>query len=181
MILTGSTYVFDKRTTPKKPTIELIRCMKCNKFGHFVANCKSFTDTCAVCAQAHRSSECTDKTHPKCVNCPAGSDGHPSWSRMCPDFLRRCKDFDAKFPENSIPFYPTDEEWTWAKDHTNTQRARSVMLTQPPVPSLSQPNQLRQTTLNLGITSTQLNDQLPPQPSSQTQSLNSILSHSSSQ
>ncbi|KNZ71588.1 hypothetical protein J132_08099 [Termitomyces sp. J132] len=31
----------------------------------------------------------------------------------CPEFLRRCAKLDSRFPENRMPYFPTDNPLTW--------------------------------------------------------------------
>jgi hypothetical protein len=39
--------------------------------------------------------------------------GHPlSWDRECPEFWRRCAQFDENYPENNLLYFPMDEDWT---------------------------------------------------------------------
>ena len=41
-------------------------------------------------------------------------DDHTSWSRDCPTFVRKCREFDKKHPENDLPYYPSTELWMCA-------------------------------------------------------------------
>ncbi|KAL1727358.1 hypothetical protein EV714DRAFT_183293, partial [Schizophyllum commune] len=88
------------------------RCRKCSKYGHYHASCRELLDAiCGTCGGAHDTSTCTS-TKRHCVNCQA--DGHTSWDRACPVFQQRCLDYDYRFPENAMPFFVTDDEWTHA-------------------------------------------------------------------
>ena len=53
---------------------------------------------------------CTSKDKRHCVSC--GSNAHASWDRACPDFIRRCAFIDERNPDNSMPFFPAEQEWT---------------------------------------------------------------------
>jgi hypothetical protein len=79
----------------------------------------------------------------QCVNCR--SDNHASWSRGCPEFKRKCDELSAKYPENSLPYFPTCETWTHA-----TLPPKAAPYQKPvtvPSPDTSKPPRLRQTTL----------------------------------
>ena len=60
--------------------IQIIRCFKCQKFGHISMNCKSDI-ACGHCTDTHKYKDCTMKHEaPKCVNC---SKAHTSDSTNC--------------------------------------------------------------------------------------------------
>ena len=66
--------------------IQIIRCFKCQKFGHISMNCKSDT-ACGHCTDIHKYKDCTMKHEaPKCVNC---SEAHTSDSTSCTAYLRQ--------------------------------------------------------------------------------------------
>jgi len=84
--------------------------MKCRKWGHFVNECQSDKDACGTCGDQHRTSNCTNKGKLYCVSC--GDNSHPSWSRNCPEFTCRCAIQDERIPENAMPYFPTEHDWT---------------------------------------------------------------------
>jgi len=45
-----------------------------------------------------------------CAACSENT--HASWSRNCPEFNRRCLIYDGRNPENAMPFFPTEHDWT---------------------------------------------------------------------
>ena len=45
-----------------------------------------------------------------CVSCKSNT--HASWDRDCPEFCRRCDQFDENYPENNLPYFPSKESWT---------------------------------------------------------------------
>ena len=137
ILLKDGIYINNARTFPKKLKFEPKQCMKCRKWGHFAANCRAETDTCGTCGGQHRTSECTaDKKY--CVSCR--TDAHSSWDRNCPEFIRKCVEYNNFHPENNLIYFPTDEDWTM------TARPHRIPLTDkfPPhfnVGSLPPPNQ----------------------------------------
>ena len=100
-----------RRVSAHRPETDPQRCMKCQMFGakHRAAECPH-PDTCATCGHGHQTSECTNQSELRCTNCRA--DGHASWSRECPEFLKRKRAMKAK---SDSRFYETDEPWTWAE------------------------------------------------------------------
>ncbi len=44
-----------------------------------------------------------------CVSCK--SDLHASWAHECPEFLRKCEEYNGYHPENKLIYFPTDEDW----------------------------------------------------------------------
>jgi len=94
----------------KKNKREPVRCAKCQRYGHIARDCISHRDMCANCAEDHRTSDCNNKNNTCCTSCH--STDHPSWSRTCPEFERRCADLDARDLDNTLPYFPTDESWT---------------------------------------------------------------------
>ena len=103
-------YLDQTRFHPRKDRKEPIRCLKCQRWGHFSGSCTQKTDTCGICAHEHRDRNCNSFGTYHCVNCD--SDSHSSRDRECPDFQRRCEELDARTPENAMPYFPTDEPWT---------------------------------------------------------------------
>lgn len=71
--------------------IELIRCYKCSRMGHFMDNCPSASTICPNCTEAHEQRKCHNKYF-KCINCAEmnhkmgtnESTDHASWSFLCP-------------------------------------------------------------------------------------------------
>ena len=102
--------ICNARVRPTKQKLEPVQCMKCRKWGHFVSECLADKDTCGSCGESHRTNACTNKGKVFCVSCGDGS--HPSWDRTCPEFNRRYAIRDERNPENAMPFFPTEHDWT---------------------------------------------------------------------
>ncbi|KAF5331424.1 hypothetical protein D9611_011885 [Ephemerocybe angulata] len=101
----------------RKDKKEPHRCGKCHMYGHWVKDCKAKEDVCGTCGTTgHRTSDCTTQQKRACISCKGGN--HASWDRRCPEFLRRCHDFDQRHPENTMPYHPTEDAWTWMREPT---------------------------------------------------------------
>jgi hypothetical protein len=110
ILIRDGLYIFQEKFFPQKDKKEPIRCVRCQGWGHIARDCHANHDTCGTCGNHHRTANCTNQNASHCANC--NSNDHPSYSRNCPDFTRRCELIDAKNPENLMPYYPTDEFWT---------------------------------------------------------------------
>ncbi|KAI0313985.1 hypothetical protein OF83DRAFT_1030600, partial [Amylostereum chailletii] len=102
--------IANQRLSCSKRRKEPMRCLKCHHWGHMAATCKSALDICGTCGQNHRTASCNNRNTLRCQSCQ--TEDHASWSRDCPAFTKRCDDLDAKFPENQMPYFPTDKLWT---------------------------------------------------------------------
>ncbi|KAG2050054.1 hypothetical protein BDR06DRAFT_865355, partial [Suillus hirtellus] len=97
---------FNMRKNKQEP----IRCTKCQKFNHIAKNYTTLMDTCGTCGDQHQTNNCNTFKTTHCVNCH--SNQHTSWSRICPEFTKRCKETNDKFPENRMPYFLTEHIWT---------------------------------------------------------------------
>ncbi|KAI0054301.1 hypothetical protein BV25DRAFT_1767095, partial [Artomyces pyxidatus] len=102
--------VREKKVYPEKVKREPLRCLKCHRWGHRAADCHAITDTCGTCGQPHRTSHCSSYRTHYCVSC--NSSDHSSWDRACPEFQKRCDQFNDRYPENNMRYFPTEEAWT---------------------------------------------------------------------
>jgi hypothetical protein len=84
-------YICNACTFPKKLKFEPKQCMKCCKWGHYVAECRAEKDACGTCGGQHKTNECKSENKRYCVSCR--SDTHASWDRNCPEFLRKCIEY----------------------------------------------------------------------------------------
>jgi hypothetical protein len=98
------------KVRPSKQKQEPSQCMKCRRWGHFASECLAGSDTCGTCGQEHCTSSCQSREKLYCVSCKANT--HASWDRACPEFTRRCAIMDGRNPENEMPFFPTEQDWT---------------------------------------------------------------------
>ena len=145
-----------KRTDVRKCKKEPIQCLKCQGWNHIARECRNNHDTCGTCgSKTHKTHNCDNKTSQQCVPC-AGK-GHPSWSRMCPTFLRKCDKFDHTHPENALPFFPSTEPWSWSSDYPLPKVRHGPETQHLPTPAAASqavegPNgtQKHQSTLNFG-------------------------------
>jgi hypothetical protein len=103
-------YICGTKTRPKKQKREPIQCMKCRRWGHFATECLADTDTCGTCREDHRTNTCNNRDKRHCISCEVNL--HASWDRNCPEFLKRCEMFDEHNPQNAMPYYPTEHDWT---------------------------------------------------------------------
>ncbi|PPQ94549.1 hypothetical protein CVT25_012019 [Psilocybe cyanescens] len=112
-------HIANKKITVEKCKADPIRCLKCQGYNHYAKECSANVDTCGQCGETgHRTKDCTSqKKH--CVSCKSAD--HTSYDRTCPTFQKKVEDKNLTTPENSLPFIPTDEPWTWSTD-TNAQQ-----------------------------------------------------------
>ena len=107
LIIRDGMNICNARVRPTKQKAEPVQCMKCRKWGHFASNCQADKDTCR---DSHCTNTCANKGNVYCVSCHDKS--HASWDRACPEFNQRCAIQDERNPENAMPFYPTEHDWT---------------------------------------------------------------------
>ena len=107
---------------------KLKRCLKCQNFRHYVADCKVEIDRCAHCSGKHQTMQCiaTDATEIECVNCTDNTKGHGATDRNCPTYLKEKSKLHKCIPENKYRFFPTNNPCTWQllnqpESYTNDQ------------------------------------------------------------
>ena len=109
-MIKGGLYICGIEIRPEKLKQEPLQCLRCRRWGHFAINCLESEDKCGTCGEAHRTNLCKNPQKKHCVSC--NTDTHTSWDRNCPEFIRKCKIYNEKHPENNLVYFPTDEEWT---------------------------------------------------------------------
>lgn len=65
--------------------IRIIRCFRCQRFGHVASRCRNDT-RCGKCGEGHDKKDCTSEIE-KCVNCEVNNE-HCSDSFNCPSFVK---------------------------------------------------------------------------------------------
>jgi hypothetical protein len=126
-LLTSRIRIEDHLVNVRKDLRIPTRCVKCQGYGHIQEACIN-TAKCANCSsESHTSNNCSRA--PKCVSCSEGS-SHPSTAPTCPTFIRKCAALDDRYPENAMPYFPTNENWTWATSPSNPPP--SAALSPPP-------------------------------------------------
>lgn len=153
-LLQGRIYVSNYSVNVRKDIREPIRCNKCQEYGHIRNECKG-VEKCPQCTSTnHLFAACRQSLKPCCVSCGPLST-HPSTSRTCPTFLNKCHSLELRYPESSLPFFPTNEQWT--------------RVTAPPKLSTSPPQQFPirprpHPTINLDLTQNSRLNRLPAHP-----------------
>ncbi|KAG2747165.1 hypothetical protein P692DRAFT_201791369 [Suillus brevipes Sb2] len=138
----------NERFVVRKDKKEPIRCAKCQSYGHIARNCSAPADLCGTCAGQHSTLHCNAYRTTRCVN--SRTDNHTSWSRKCPEFIRRCELLNEKFPENRMPYFPTEAAWTHAISPSRPHKLPSHnRASTPPRSQQAGPSQrLQQTTIS---------------------------------
>ncbi|TFK20316.1 hypothetical protein FA15DRAFT_555695, partial [Coprinopsis marcescibilis] len=105
--------ICNRNCTTTKSKKKPVRCLKCQGYGHYAKDCKKEEDTCGRCRETGDAPcrSCTKPRGTKCISC--GTEDHPSHSRACPEFIKRCKEYNARNLENLLPFFITNHQWTW--------------------------------------------------------------------
>ena len=94
------------------------RCFKCQRIGHMANNCQEISVICPNCAGAHEGNVCSATTDKfRCINCSkAGKpSNHAAWDWGCTSMEAAKRRKNAKNLDSQFRFFPTDEEWTWAR------------------------------------------------------------------
>lgn len=98
------------RTRAERTKQEPLQCLKCRGWEHKAQDCKAQAETCGTCGENHRTNACKNKDNLYCASCKTNA--HASWDRTCPEFRRRCASYDDRYPENSMVYFPTEQDWT---------------------------------------------------------------------
>ena len=106
-IISSGITICNKKCHAEHMKQEPIRCLRCQGWNHLAGDCVvmiSKCSNCAACAEHHMAEDCNDPRKRRCISCNV--DGHASWSRECPTFLRKVKDYNLRNPNNLLPFFP---------------------------------------------------------------------------
>ena len=108
-------YIEGKHVKIQKTLADPRRCLKCQRFGHFAADCKAMGDTCAHCTLNHRTNTCSvTNLTTKHTNCPNETAiGHGAADRDCLIFIAETRKLLQRNPENKYKYYPIDDPTTW--------------------------------------------------------------------
>jgi cell division septum initiation protein DivIVA len=116
-LIRNGTIMEGKILITRKKLIEPERCMKCQTSGHKALRCRAKNDICALCADTHRTSECSADTK-KCTNCISENNtskhDHHASDRACPVYLRQVELMRQRHPNNQYRFFPViSDPTTW--------------------------------------------------------------------
>nr|GAT48526.1 predicted protein [Mycena chlorophos] len=120
--LAHGAYIEGKRVRGRKYLPDPLRCLRCQKFGHVVANCNNETDVCARCGKEHRTSMCdAAEIERACANCARGNDqdfvGHGAADRHCPAFQKALAALLGRSPDAKYTYFPDPADVsTWIEE-----------------------------------------------------------------
>jgi len=149
------------RLRPYKDKKEPLRCLKCQRWGHMAKNCTEEKDTCGTCAGEHRHSKCNSYRTYFCISCKSSS--HSSSDKECPEYKTQLEALNAHIPENSMPYFPTEEPWTQVS--LPPKPKGPIIQTQPPADKTTMehdPTDLQQRTIEWTIQRRAPGPQQPP-------------------
>lgn len=86
----------------KKMMQEPMRCNKCQFYRHMAKECRQKDNTCVYCGGKHRSNNCDRSKGKYCKSC--NRKGHTATERICPTFIKKCREYNARNPSNTMPF-----------------------------------------------------------------------------
>ena len=157
-LLTGRIRIEDHLVSVRKDLRIPTRCVKCQGYGHTQDVCTGIAKCSNCSSESHSSINCSSA--PKCVSCGNGS-SHPSSSPSCPAFMHKSDALVDRYPENAMPYFPTNESWTWAAAPSNPSPAPFPL----PPPQLANPRQRHSPRPMRQNQRRHYNNNLPPHPS----------------
>jgi hypothetical protein len=128
-----------KKVFGRKDIPEAHHCMKCQGFTHrhVAANCPQIHDSCALCSNMHKTSECpSSNTRIYCVNCR--QEGHTASSFNCPIFKAECEKIKLHFPKNKYCFFPVINDPSSWQLLMSSQDSTTASAPQPSPPTHNQ-------------------------------------------
>ncbi len=69
LLIRDSLIICGTRVWPTKQKAELIQCMKCRNWGHFIGKCLASEDTCGTCGGKHCTNSCQNRGKLWCITC----------------------------------------------------------------------------------------------------------------
>jgi hypothetical protein len=157
-MITEGAKVCNRKVGVSKDKKEPFTCSVCRNHGHTAREkerCPLQKDLkegdtpkyrCGFCPGNHESKHCTDKDKTFCCKCNMTT--HNSFDRRCPVFIKNCEDYDAKCPENNLPYFPTEEPYTWSLFPINTPRTHTPNSIPSSGPHIPTAHKTKQTTLS---------------------------------
>ena len=124
--ITNGPSICNRRCHVERTKRDPLHCLKCQGWNHLAKDCPEERDTCGNCAGPHRTNSCLSNEK-RCASCK--TEGHGSWSRACPTFVRKIDEYNNRNPDNLLQYFPTADSWTWSA---------SFKMASPPAP-LSKP------------------------------------------
>ena len=109
--ITNGLSICNRRCHVERTKRDPLQCLKCQGWNHLAKDCPEEKDTCGNCAGPHRTNSCLTNEK-KCVSCKI--EGHGSWSRTCPTFVRKFDEYNNRNPDNLLQYFPTADSWTWS-------------------------------------------------------------------
>ncbi|THU89608.1 hypothetical protein K435DRAFT_594329, partial [Dendrothele bispora CBS 962.96] len=102
-----------KRCPANKQLQEPLTCFHCQELHHTTHSCTKINESpiCGNCGGEHRTKGCPTPEKKHCIRC--NSDIHASRDRECPKFKQAWDSMNKRSPTNTLPFFPTEKDWTW--------------------------------------------------------------------
>ena len=92
------------------------RCLKCQRFSHYVPDCRVMHDMCTCCSEQHQTSQCNimDMSNFCWTNCTGmGAKKHGAADRNCAAFKAEKEKIQVWILESKYKYFPTEVPCTW--------------------------------------------------------------------
>ena len=63
--------------------LRILQCLKCCKYGHTIAQCRSPTPVCNYCSEQHLGTNCPNKADPTAKKCALCKGQHAAFAKCC--------------------------------------------------------------------------------------------------